>query len=117
MYRAKIYFEAYEDTYEEGEAVKCDNIWNDTLEANTKEELKTKIVEAVYAPKFEDLDDEQANKYEHATEYSYSYLANADNQGEATKAEIESWKKGFTRLWAINCHIMVTEVTEKKAIL
>ncbi len=38
-------------------------------------------------------------------------------EGDASESEIESWRKGDTRLWAINCQILVTEVTEKKAVL
>ena len=114
-YKAQIEFSAYEDDYNEGEGAYV-NGWNETLEADTKSELRNKILEATYS-KWEDLDDEQINEYDWATEYHTSYLANADNEGDATPREIEAWKKGEMKLYAINCHILVTEVTEKKASL
>ena len=116
MYKADIEFTAYEDVFEDGENTSCDNSWNETLTADTASELRNKILEATYS-RWEDLDDEQINEYDFATEYHTSYLANADNEGDASEAEIESWKLGQTRLWAIHCHILVTEVTEKKASL
>jgi len=116
MYKAEIEFSAYEDTYEDGQALDCDNIWNETITADTQSELRNKILEATYS-KWEHLDDDQMNEYDWCTEYHTSYMATADNEGEATEAELELWRRGELRLWAINCHILVTEVTEKKASL
>ena len=57
------------------------------------------------------------NEYDWCTEYHAGYLANADNEGDASASEIEQWKQGKLKLWAIHCHILVTEVTETKASL
>jgi hypothetical protein len=116
MYKAQIEFRAVEDDYNEGESLTVDNVWEETLTADTKSELRNKILEATYS-KWADLDDEQINEYDWATEYHTSYLANAENEGSASESEIEAWKKGELKLWAVNCHILVTEVTEKKASL
>lgn len=116
MYKASIEFRANEDVYKDGENIETDNIWHEDIYADTQSELRNKVLEATYS-KREDLDDEQINEYDFATEYHTSYLANADNEGEATAKEIELWKQGKCRLWAINCHILVTEVKESKAVL
>lgn len=115
-YKAHIEFTANEDNYEQGEISTGDNSWDETLYADTQAELRNKVLEATYS-KWADLDDEQANGYDWCTEYHTSYLANADNQGDASESEIEAWKRGECRLWAINCHILVTQVNETKAIL
>lgn len=117
MYKAHIFFDATEDNYQEGEIGGVSNSWDETLTAETTEELKQKILDATYTKNWELVDDEQINEYDHATEYHTSYLANAENEGDASEAEIESWKKGETRLWAIHCHVLVTKVTEEKASL
>lgn len=114
-YKAQIEFSAYEDDYNEGEGEHV-NTWHETLEADTQSELRNKVLEATYS-KWEHLDDDQINEYDWCTEYHTSYLANAENQGDASKSDIEQWKKGELKLYAINCHILVTEVTETKASL
>ncbi len=117
MYKATIYFDANEDNYEQGELIDSPGAnWEEVLTADTQSELRNKILEATYS-KWGDLDSEQFNDYDWATEYHTSYLANEDNQGDASKSEIESWKQGKTRLWSVNCHILVTKVTEEKASL
>ena len=116
MYKAHIYFTAYEDDYEDGQSISADNSWDEVFTADTQSELRNKILEATYS-KWEDLNDEQMNEYDWATEYSTSYLTNEENQGDASEREIEEWKQGKTRLWAIDCHILVTKVTEEKASL
>lgn len=115
MYKAQIEFIAYEDSYEQGELEQV-NIWEETLLADTQSELRNKILDATYS-KWEDLDEEQMNEYDWCTEYHTSYLANENNEGDASEEEIEQWKLGKLKLYAINCHILVTEVTEKKASL
>lgn len=114
-YKAQIYFDAYEDDYKEGELNQA-NSWEQTLTADTQSELRNKILEATYS-KWEDLSDEQINEYDWCTEYATTYLTNADNEGDASESEIEQWKKGDLKLYAVNCHILVTEVIEKKATL
>lgn len=118
-YKAQIEFTAYEDDYSEGDSGVMVSSWNEILTAGTQSELRDKILETTYS-KWEDVDDDQMNEYDWCTEYHTSYLAylvNADNQGDASESEIADWKKGKQVLCAINCHILVTEVTEKKASL
>ena len=115
MYKADIEFSACEDHYINGE-LDCVNVWNEVLYADTQSELRDKILSATYS-KWEDLDDEQMNEYDWCTEYHTSYLANEENEGDASEEEIERWKLGEIKLYSINCHILVTEVTEKKASL
>lgn len=117
QYKAEIEFTAYEDDYNEGESLSCDNRWIETITADTQAELRNKILEATYS-KWSDLDDEQINEYDWCTEYATGYTANESNEGEATQADIEDWKNGGnTKVWAIHCHILVTKVTESKASL
>ena len=116
-YKAVIYFDAIEDNYNDGEIGGIVNSWTETLEAPTTEELKQKIVDATYQEDFTTIDDEQINEYEHATEYHTSYLADDNNQGDASDQQIEQWRAGKLRLWAIRCHILVTKLTEVKAAL
>lgn len=116
MYQATIYFEAYEDDFEDGQSLVCDNSWEQTLTADTQSELRNKVLEATYT-KWPDLDDEQMNEYEDATEYQTSYLTNAENYGEASENEILAWKQGNHKLWSVNCHILVSEVIKRKAEL
>lgn len=115
-YKATIHFEAYEDDYEQGELDHV-NSWVDTIERDTQAELKQAIIEATYQNDFSTIDDEQMNGYDWATEYHTSYLADEDNQGDASESQIEEWKKGELKLYAINCHILVTKLEETKASL
>lgn len=114
MYKANIYFNAIEDNYEDGEQEENSNSWDETFTAHTQSELRDKVLEATFS-KWEDLDDEQISEYDHATEYSTIYLADEHNVTYAKPEQVEAWKRGELRLWAIHCHILVTEVTEKKA--
>ena len=115
-YKAIIHFDAYEDDYEQGQLDHVNN-WTETIERGTQAELKQAIIDATYQKDFSTIDDEQVNEYDHATEYHTSYLADADNQGDASDEQIEQWKKGEIKLYAINCHILVTKLEESKASL
>lgn len=116
MYKATIYFEGYKDDYTEGESTNSDSSWEQELTADTQSELRNKVLEATYS-KWSDLDDEQINEYDWCTEYHTGYMANANNEGEASEQELADFAEGKCELWAIHCHILVTEVTEKKASL
>lgn len=119
MYKAQIEFTAYEDVYEDGEQWQCDNLWNDTLTADTPEHLKELVLDATYS-KWEEVNTEQINSYDWCTEYHTSYLAIEDNQMGLTPPstyEIDEWKQGREKLYSIHCHILVTKVTEEKAEL
>jgi gas vesicle protein len=116
MYKATIYSEATEDNYMDSLVGDVVNSWEEVLTADTQSELRNKILEATYT-EWKDLNDEQINDYDWCTEYHTSYLTNEDNQGKAYESEVKEWKKGKTKLYAVECHILVTEVTEKKASL
>lgn len=116
MYKARIHYEAYEDDYEEGQSFDLVSNWGEQIQEETLGELYSRVLEATYS-KAGDLDDDQMNEYEDYTEYHTSYLSNGNNEGEATPSEVEAWKQGRLKLYAINCHILVSEVTEKKARL
>lgn len=113
-YQATIHFSAIEDDYEQGEIGGSVNDWIETIEADTTKELKEKVLQATYST---ELDDEQINDYSFATEYATSYLADENNEGDASPKQIEQWKLGKLKLYAINCHILVTEVSSQKASL
>lgn len=116
MFKATIYFEAVKDNWQEGESLTTDNSWTETLTAETTAELRAKVLQVTYSD-WKNIDDEQINDYDFATEYHTSYMADAANVGDASAAQIEQWKQGKLRLWAVNCHILVTEVIETKATL
>lgn len=116
MYEANIYFSVEEDSYDNGQTGHEVNSWNDIITADTADELREKLEEATYSKRGE-WNDEQINEYEKATEYSVTYLANESNEGEATASEIEQWKKGECRLFAVYCHILVSKTTKTKAEL
>lgn len=115
-YKASIYFEAYETSYTDGESTNASNWWHTELTANTLAELKDLVLEATYS-NWENLDDEQMNDYDFAIEYHANYMANEGNEGEASLGEIAKWRRGELRLWAINCHVLVSEINEMPARL
>lgn len=115
-YKAVIYFHANKDNYTAGQALETDNAWSLTIAANTTDELKEQIAEATYS-KWDDIFRNDINEYDDASEYWTSYMADADNIGDASQAQIDEWKQDKLELWAVNCHILVSEVTETKAIL
>lgn len=115
-YEVTIIFEAYEDSYEEGEIGGLSNEWTLTLAANTPEELQEQICDATYTD-WKYIDRDENNDTEEATAYATSYLANADNDGDATNTELAEWREGKTRLWAIHCNIFVSKVSKEKVTL
>ena len=115
-YKAQIEFISREDDYQEGELLETSSSWNETLIADTKEKLRERISEITYS-KWENISDEQINEYDWCTEYHADYLANEDNNGEASEREIEQWKLGKIKLYGVSCHILVTQITEKKTTL
>lgn len=118
-YKAQIEFSAYVDDYEQGQQLDRVNTWDETIMAYTQEELRNKVLQSTYS-KWEDLSDEQINEYEWCTEYHTSYIAINDSQlGLVTPSdfEIDEWKKGKEKLYAVNCHILVSKITEEKATL
>jgi len=116
MYKATIYYDVVEDDYNKGEVGDVVNSWTYELKADTQSELRNKILESTYS-EWKDLDDEQMNEYDWCTEYHTSYMTDEDNQGVVSDKELELWCKGKKTLYTVNCHILVTEVIEKKASL
>ena len=114
-YQASIYFDTAEDNYKEGE-LEAGTSWEEVLTADTPAELRNKVLEATYS-NWQDLNDEQINEYDWCTEYWTTYLANANNEGEADEAEIKLWKQGKLKLWAVHCQILVTKIIEEKGSL
>jgi hypothetical protein len=117
QYKAQIEYTAIEDNYDDGEIGDFVNNWHEDIIRDSREMLKQAVIEATYQSDFSTIDDDQMNNYEWCTEYQTSYLANGENEGEATSSEIEAWKKGKLTLYAINCHILVTKITEAKGKL
>jgi hypothetical protein len=117
QYKAQIEYTAIEDNYNEGEIGDFVNNWHEDIIRDSREMLKQAVIEATYQSDFSTIDDDQINDYDWCTEYSTSYLANGDNDGEATLLQIEAWEKGMLRLYAIDCHILVTKITETKGTL
>ena len=116
MYKATIYYDVVEDDYNKGEVGDVVNSWTYELKADTQSELRNKILESTYS-EWKDLNDEQMNEYDWCTEYHTSYMTDEFNDGQVSDRKIEKWKNGEVKLYAVNCHILVTEVTEKKASL
>lgn len=116
-YKANIEFSAYKDDYNDGEDLDCINYWHECYTTDTKSDLKKLIIAATYQNTWADFDDEQINEYDFATEYATTYLADADNEGDASKAQIAEWQAGKLDLYTIHCHVLVTKVIEKKAVL
>lgn len=115
-YKATIYFDAYEDVYKTGESESCDNAWREIVEAESAGEMRASIEQATYS-KWSDIEHEDSNEYPTQSEYWTGYMADADNQGEAYASDVEKWKQGNMRLWAIHCHILVSKITETKVTL
>lgn len=116
MYEAHIYYEAYEDIYEFGQAMNCDNSWHELITAKDKADLKQEISDRTYT-KWTLIDRDEETDGEEAFTYRTSYLATAENDGEASREQIEQWKHGKRRLWSVDCTILVSEVTKKGVAL
>jgi hypothetical protein len=116
MYKATIYFDSCEDNYRDGEINGRMNSWDETIVMPTIEELKQAIEDVTYNT-FDNYDIVQdgINEYDFATEYHTSYLTTIDNNGAVSDREYDLWKNGDLRLFCVQCQILVSEVTEKKA--
>ena len=114
MYKAKIYYTTTEDNWNEGLLLEAPGTeWEEVVYADTRAKLKEKILSTLPV---HDLERNDLNEYEHASEYWANYLVNNDNY-EADKREIEAWKQGNERLWLCDAHILISKVTETKATL
>jgi hypothetical protein len=117
MYKATIQFDSYLDNYESGQIGNSCNQWETDLTAKTTEELKAKILIETYQTDWRDVEHDDINEYEQWSEYHTSYMTNVNNEGEATEAELEKWREGKLELYSVDCHILVSKVTEEKAVL
>lgn len=115
-YKAVIYSEAFKDDYTKGESDHRDNSWEITLERDTPEELKEAICNETYSL-WADIMHDDVNEYDEQSEYWASYMTNKENIGEANEEELSLFRKGKLQLWAVNCHILVSKITESKVIL
>lgn len=113
-YQARIYNDVYKEDYKDGESEQV-NSWTETLTAKTKDELKEQIEFATNSD-WKNIEQNDANEYDHATEYWSGYSANANNY-PASESEIAEWKKGKKELYSVHCHILVSEVKESKVTL
>ncbi len=116
MYKASILFESAPSSYEHGEDTEISNNWEDSAEFKTKDELKKWICEQCYTD-WDLINHDDANEYDWASEYWAGYMTDEQNMGEASKTQLEQWEAGKLALWAVHCHILVSEVTKTKAVL
>lgn len=127
MYKATIYYDVVEDDYEEGEIGEPRRYREEGYTAETTGELRQLVLDATFQNNMDGVDDEQTGDYDLATEYRTTYLADYDAlypdalypgvYYKAAPKDIERWKRGDFRLWAVHCHILVSEITETKAVL
>lgn len=118
-YKAQIEFIAHADDYEKGEGELITS-WHQGLKADTPGRLKELILEITHTESWDDVNDDQMNEYDWCTEYATSYQAINDNYFGLTPPsdyEVDQWKIGKELLYSVNCHILVTQVTEEKAVL
>lgn len=107
-YIAKVYYEATEDSYEEGLLFNgCSNSWTDTFDisANTAKEALAKAIKSTFYDI--NLDDGAYDRHI----FMISILVDEDN-AEATKEEVELWKKGEFRLWNLDISISLYKMIE-----
>lgn len=117
-YQAKVMFDVFEDDYKDGEATNSVNWWIETLTAKTTDELKTKIENSTYS-KFSDdtIERDEVMDTDEVTAYRASYMTDQDNEDEPTEFQLEQWKQGQLKLYAVNCNIRVSKVIETKVEL
>ena len=114
-YQAVIYANIFVDDYNLGEGEEV-NFWTQTLSAKTPKELLGELEN--YIPKNAVANMEQANlnDYDDSNEYFTSYLVDNDNN-EPSRIELEQWEKGEIKLYVTNCQVLVSKVTNSKALL
>lgn len=111
-YKARIYCATEVDIYEHGLTGEMGTSWDRVIVANTFNDLIEEVADYVNA-KPSDLMFDDINEYEHCSEAWFDYLADEHNY-EATITKIEKWKQGETTLWNVQCHILLSEVIERK---
>lgn len=114
MYKARILTEVYEDDYKQGELDQV-NSWQEVIEEKTKAELKEKIAYLTDC-QWSDITQEDINDYDNWTEYWTDTLVNNDNL-KPSEFEVKKWQAGKIKLYVQRHHILVSELSEKKASL
>lgn len=108
-YRAKIFVDTVEDSYNDGEG-EAGNSWDETFEKKDLISLLSVIEDYCNAPSRQ-LQYEDINNYDGATELWWTDLVN-DNNYKASPAEISLWKKGQKKLWSAHYHILISKIGE-----
>jgi hypothetical protein len=108
-YEASIMYIVHEDSYEEGEGEQV-NSWDNNIKDNTLKGLLQKVAREVNAKNYTMLDYQgNMNDYDWGTELWWNYLGDNHNN-EASKMEIEKWKKDELQLYSVNAHIIISKV-------
>lgn len=115
-YQAVIYTNVYEDNYNLGELDEV-NYWTETVTGNSPKDLLENIKNSFID---EDailyLNQDNINEYKDSNEYWTSYQVNENNEIPSA-TEIKDWKAGKIKLYVANVHILVSKVTNNKALL
>jgi len=112
-YKAIIFCTSEVDDYDKGQTGEDGTSWDLKLEAKSFEELIKEVCLYVNADSPSDLYFDDINEYKDASEAWFDYHANEENY-EASERELELWKQGKKKLWNVTCHIIISEVTERK---
>lgn len=112
-YKATIYCCTEVDSYEHGLTGEMGNSWDRVIIKSNFNQLIEEVADYVYAKSPSELEFKDINEYEDCSEAWFNYLANEDNY-QASESEIGRWKRGEIKLWNVNCHILITQVIEKK---
>ena len=105
-----------EDDYNEGEGAQV-NSWEAKEKANDLNSLLKKVADTVNAKNLSEfsknVNSEQMNDYNFATELSWDSLVDEDNYPVDQKSrDIDLWKKGQKTLYAARYHILISRVGE-----
>ena len=112
-YKATIHCMTEVDDFEKGYTGESGTSWDHKVEANTFTQLIEEVCEFVNCRNPDDLHFEEINDYSWGTEAWYDYHADVNNC-PADAREIELWKQGKMKLWDVCCHIIFSQVVERK---
>lgn len=112
-YEAHVFCDSFEDDYKKGEGEQA-NSWDQTFRGKDLKKILTDVASFVNAPSIKDLEYQgDVNEYPDMTELWYGYMGD-ENNSEASKQDLELFKKGKKQLWSIQCHINVSQVGKSK---
>lgn len=112
-YKALVFCHSEVDNYESGLTGELGTSWDFKFESSSFSKLMDEVALFVNADSPSDLYFEDINEYPDACEAWFDYHANVENY-EASERELELWKQGKIKLWNVHCHILISEVTERK---